>query len=123
VNPLENVLIADLDQNGFEELYLITRSVGSGSYANIYGILSVDGNRYKAIYNPENEPNGQSTMKYFQNYCGHDSIFIENQELKRIFPLYNSAEPNCCSSIGKRFLTYKLLSYENSYAIHVYNDQ
>ena len=30
-DPISNVFIADLDGNGFDEIYVITRSVGSGS--------------------------------------------------------------------------------------------
>lgn len=40
-DPLENAFIADLDADGFDELYLVTRSVGSGSYATLFAIASI----------------------------------------------------------------------------------
>jgi hypothetical protein len=39
-DPLDQVFVEDLDNNGFDELYLITRSAGSGSYATIFGWAS-----------------------------------------------------------------------------------
>jgi len=39
MDPVEKVFLADLDRDGFEELYLVTRCAGSGSYAAFGGRL------------------------------------------------------------------------------------
>ena len=40
LDPVQELFLADLDQNGYEEIYIVTQSAGSGSYSNIYGISS-----------------------------------------------------------------------------------
>ena len=39
-DPIENVYVADLDNNGFDEIYIITVSTGSGSYGGVTGFAS-----------------------------------------------------------------------------------
>ena len=123
VEPFESALIADIDSNGFEELYIITRSVGSGSFAKIYGIATMDGSSYKLIFNPENDKKVNYNFDYLDQYRGHDSIYIENKQLRRSFPLFNENDKKCCPTEGKRILTYKLVTYENALTLHVYKVQ
>ena len=39
-DPVADVLVADLDGNGFDEIYVITRSAGSGSYGDVLAFAS-----------------------------------------------------------------------------------
>jgi uncharacterized Rossmann fold enzyme len=39
-DPVHHVFVTDLDKNGFDEIYIITSSAGSGSYSKIYGLGS-----------------------------------------------------------------------------------
>jgi hypothetical protein len=36
-DPISDVFVADLDGNGFDEIYIITTSAGSGSYGTVLG--------------------------------------------------------------------------------------
>ena len=53
IDAVEEVFLADLDKNVFEEIYLLTRSAGSGSYGNIYGMASNRDKSATPIYVPE----------------------------------------------------------------------
>lgn len=46
-DPIKDIFIIDLDKNGFEEIYIVTTSAGSGSYSTIYGLAS---NRDRSCY-------------------------------------------------------------------------
>jgi heat shock protein HslJ len=36
-DPVSDVFVADLDGNGFDEIYIVTKSAGSGSYGSVLG--------------------------------------------------------------------------------------
>ena len=104
VDPFEAGLKGDLDGDGFEELYLITRAAGSGSHAFIYGFASYNDLSYGQIYlaePTENDPN-------FRGYMGHDRISILNNRLVREFPVFNAGDPNNTPSGGIRTIKYTL---------------
>lgn len=115
VDPFEAGLIGDLDGNGFDELYLITRASGSGSYASIYGYASNNDLSYGPIYlaePAENDPN-------FRGYMGHDRISVISNQLIREFPVFNSGDANNAPSGGYRILKYSLEKGEASYILKV----
>ena len=116
-DPLTNSFIADLDSNGFDELYLITTSAGSGSYATIYGYASNKDKSVTPIYIPEISENDLKKGGLFEGYMGHDSIFIVGAALKRAFPKYEEGDANCCPTGGKTILTYKLKAGEASWQL------
>ena len=115
VDPMEIGLQGDLDGDGFEEIYLITRSVGSGSYITIYGFISYKDKSYGPIYSPkhsESDPN-------FSGYMGHDRVSIVDNQFIREFPVYNQGDPNNAPSGGYRVLMYGLEAGEASYILKV----
>jgi len=114
---ISNVFLADLDGNGFEEIYLITQSDGSGSYANIYGYSSNADKSISPIYVRPIEEVDLAAGALFEGYMGHDSIFMEGTALKRVFPKYQEGDANCCPTGGKTILTYKLKAGEASWQL------
>mgnify|MGYP001032618965 CR=1 FL=1 len=52
-NPISNVFVADLDGNGFDEIYIVTRAAGSGSYGSILGFASKKDKSLSMIHLPE----------------------------------------------------------------------
>ena len=115
VDPMEIGLQGDLDGDGFEEIFLITRSVGSGSHITIYGFISYDDKSYGPVYIPkhsENDPN-------FSGYMGHDRVSIVDNQFIREFPVYNQGDPNNAPSGGYRVLIYGLEAGEASYILKV----
>jgi len=84
-DPVSKVLTADLDKNGFDELYVITTSAGSGSYGNIYGFNSNKDLSLSFIYMPEMTEKDLEPKGRFGGYEGHDAFTIEAQQLIRSF--------------------------------------
>ena len=68
-DPIKEVIITDLDNNGFDELYIITVSSGSGSYGNVLAFAS---NRDKSL-SRINFPEFQEGAKIFEGYMGHSN--------------------------------------------------
>jgi len=84
-DPVSTVLTADLDKNGFDELYVVTTAVGSGSYGNIYGFNSNKDLSLSFIYMPEITEKDLEPKGRFSGYEGHDAYTIEDKQLIRAF--------------------------------------
>ncbi len=115
VDPFEAGLKGDIDGDGYEELYLITRGAGSGSYASIYGYASYNDLSYGQVYlaePAENDPN-------FRGYMGHDRISVIGNRLVREFPVFNMGDAASAPSGGYRVIKYTLEKGEASYILKV----
>jgi len=120
-DPLQNSWIQDLDQNGFDELYLITASAGSGSYATIYGYASNQDLSMTPIYVPEISEIDLLADGDYYGYMGHDSIYVANNKIYRKYPVYKEGDPNCCPSGGDKTLSYTLQQGEASWILKIEN--
>lgn len=87
VDPISSAVTADLDKNGFDELYLVSTSVGTGSYGNIIGVSSNRDKSLSYVFVPEMDPNDLKSGNLFDGYEGHDRYAIENGTLIRRFPI------------------------------------
>lgn len=114
-DPLSSAFLADLDDNGFEEIYLITTTDGSGSYGNIFGYASNADKSVSPIYLAPISEKDLSPGSYFEGYMGHDSIYLDQGKLMRKFPIYLEGDPNCCPSGGQTTLIYDLQAGEASW--------
>jgi hypothetical protein len=103
-DPVREVIIADLDGNGFDEIYIFTTSAGSGSHGNVIAFSS---NKDKSL-SMINFPDIQEGDKRFAGYMGHDSFVIINRKLRRGFPVYLEGDSNSKSTGGRRAITYGL---------------
>ena len=114
-NPISDVFVADLDGNGFDEIYIITISAGSGSYGTVLGFAS---NKDKSL-SMINYPEIQKGDENFEGYMGHDIFKIEDQKLVRIFPIYNEGDTNQNPTGGTRKLVYGLYPGEAMWQLKV----
>ncbi|MCF6183418.1 MAG: hypothetical protein L3J56_02120, partial [Bacteroidales bacterium] len=88
IDPISFMKLADLNQDGFEELYIVTQSAGSGSYLNVIGYSSNRDKSISPIYFPELTDSDFDKGAIFEGYMGHDSFFIQENKLVRKFPIY-----------------------------------
>ncbi len=104
MDPISNVIVADLDGNQFDEIYIITTSTGSGSYGNVMGFASNGDKELKRILFPPTSVRDP----VFKGYQGHDLFAVEDRKFIRTFPVYptENSEKNIPS--GKRKLVYGL---------------
>ena len=112
IYPVEKVFIADLDGNGFEEIYLITRSAGSGSYSNIYGVASNRDKSATPIYVPEISEKQMEKGGLFEGFMGHNKFSLEDGKLVNVFPVYLENDNNSNPTGGKRKILYDLIAGE-----------
>ena len=114
-DPITDILIVDLDANGFDEIYIITSSADSGSFGNVLGFAS---NRDKSL-SIINFPGVDSTNNIFDGYMGHDSFFIENNKLIRTFPIIKVGDINAKTTEVKRKLIYGLYPGEAMWQLKI----
>ena len=114
-DPISDVFVADLDGNGFDEIYIITTSAGSGSYGTVLGFSS---NMDKSL-SMINFPEIQKKDKNFEGYMGHDTFKIEDQKLVRIFPIYKEGDTNQNPTGGTQKLVYGLYPGEAMWQLKI----
>ena len=112
IEPVEKVLLADLDKNGFEEIYLLTRSAGSGSYSNIYGVASNKDKSATPIYVLEISEKEMEKGGLFEGFMGHNKFEIEDGKLVNTFPVYLENDNNANPTGGNRKIVYRLIAGE-----------
>ncbi|AFD06898.1 hypothetical protein [Solitalea canadensis] len=108
-----DVVSADLDNNGFSEIYCFCSSAGSGSYGQLYAFASNKNKSLSIIYLPDI----QDDVKLSDGYMGHDSFHIEKNRLIRSFPIYKETDPNAAPSGGTRKINYQLMPGEASWVL------
>jgi hypothetical protein len=114
-DPISEVFVADLDGNGFDEIYIITISSGSGSYGTVLGFAS---NKDKSL-SMINFPEILERDENFKGYMGHDTFKMEDQKLLRTFPIYNEGDTNQNPTGGTRKLVYGLYPGEAIWQLKV----
>jgi hypothetical protein len=119
VDPVANILQADLNKDGFEEVYVITRSTGSGSAGNIYGYSSNKDKSISPIHLQEVSEKDMAKGGQFAGYQGHDSIYVKGNLLARQFPVYKDGDANAAPTGGKRTVYYALKPGEAAWQLSV----
>jgi len=114
-DPVVDVFTADLDGNGFDEIYIVTASQGSGSYGDVLAFASNRDKSLSMIHFPE----AGGGDERFRGYMGHDSFTIANGRLVRSFPLYNEGDTNSSPRGGRRRLTYGLYRGEAMWQLKI----
>ncbi len=112
IDPVEEVFIADLDKNRFDEIYLLTRSSGSGSYGNIYGMASNKDKSAILIYVPGISEKRIEKGGLFEGFMGHNKFSVEDGKLVNSFPVYSENDTNSNPTGGKRKILYRLIAGE-----------
>ena len=115
VDPIADVFVADLDNNNFDEIYIVTISSGSGNYGRVMGFAS---NKDKSL-SMINFPEIKEDEKIFEGYMGHDIFSIVDKKLVRVFPIYQKDNTNQNPTGGKRKLVYGLYPGEAMWQLKI----
>ncbi|MCT4672158.1 MAG: hypothetical protein N4A37_02760 [Prolixibacteraceae bacterium] len=107
-DPIAELLLGDLNQDGVEEIYLISRSVGSGSYATVHGYIPNKQNQLVSTVLPEVTSEQYVEGALFAGYMGHDKFSISNTSLVRSFPVYKKGDANANPTGGTKEVHYIL---------------
>jgi len=121
IDPISTIKLADFDQNGFDELYIITQAVGSGSYQNVIGYASNRDKSFTPIYFPELTDKDFDKGGLYEGYMGHDTFVFKKDKLVRKFPIYLENDSNSNPSGGEKEISYLLVLGEASWQLKVQN--
>lgn len=100
--------IADLDGNGFPEVYVYVTSAGSGSYGSLAAFAVNKGKSMTPIYLPPIPDNAKAS----KGYMGHDEFAVVEGTFVQRFPIYKEGNTNANPSGKTRQLQYKLKAGE-----------
>ncbi len=112
IDPVEDIFLTDLDNNGYEEIYVLTRGIGSGSYASIYGLASNRDKSATPIYVPPLNENQLKGGAMFEGFMGHNSFKLHEGKLYCNFPVYKEGDANNKPSGGEKSIEYELFAGE-----------
>ena len=105
VDSLENIFLTDLNNDGFDEIYLTTRSAGSGSSATLYAFNSNKDLSLSAI--------SISAVENFQGRMGHEKYYAENGAMIEEFPIFKEGDTNANPTGGVAKISYSLKPTES----------
>ncbi|MDZ4716046.1 MAG: hypothetical protein SH819_11305 [Cytophagales bacterium] len=117
VDPVSEVLKADLDGNGFEELYILAKGPKPESFITIYGLNSDKDLDVVEIYFEGATPYNSKPGEPFEGYRGWDTFLLEDGQLFDIFPVYLDGDAAENPSGGKRKVLYKLVKTESTWSL------
>ena len=105
--------IADLDGNGFPEIYVYVNSFGSGRNGSLVGYAVNRGRTMTEIYLPPVSENA----KLRPGYRGHDEFAVVEGTFVQRFPIFRAGESN--PSGKTRQLQYKLRQGEGGWILRL----
>ncbi len=90
-NPMSATLLTDLDKNGLEELYIITKAAGNPSFVDLIAVAVNPDNSFNEIKVEQIRASDVNKDEIFYGYMGFDSIYISGNKIVREFPVYKSS--------------------------------
>ncbi len=107
--------LADLDSNGWPEVYVYVSSAGSGSYGSLVALAVNNGKSATPIYLPPLDQNAVAA----DGYQGHDEFRVVENRLVRRYPVYRDGDTNANPTGGTRQVQYRLEAGEAGWQLQV----
>lgn len=111
-NPMSATLLADLDKNGFDELYIITKASGSQTFVDMFAVATNPDNSFNEIKIEQISTEDVNKNGKFYGYMGFDSIYISDNKIIREFPVYKSSNFESDETKEMRRVFYQLKPYD-----------
>lgn len=108
VEHVDTILVADINNDGFEEIYIFTKGFAPGDYDHVFGITSDEDKTYKEINFPRLKPDEIKEGGIFEGYNGRDVYRINNNVLERTFPIHKPGDTYQNPEGGYRTIYYSL---------------
>jgi hypothetical protein len=115
IELIDTVMIADINIDGFEELYIFTRGFSPGAYDHVFGVTSDEDKSYTEINFYSVKPSEVAEQGFLNGWQGQDVYALENNSIKRTFPIYNAGDFYNSPSRGYRTLYYTIEKTEAGY--------
>ncbi|MBL7847366.1 MAG: hypothetical protein JNL40_07850 [Cyclobacteriaceae bacterium] len=113
MDPIIAVHLDDLDKDGYGELYVITRSTGSGQEGTIVGLCSNQDQQVSVISFEGATPYTMKEGEPYEGYLGHDSFSFDQGILTNTFQLSQPGE-KIATAGNHRTVRYELIRNESS---------
>lgn len=107
--------MADLDANGWPEIYVYISSAGSGSYGSLVAYAVNNGKSMTPVYVAPLADDPVAGA----GYMGHDAFAVEENRLVQRFPVYRDGDTNSAPSGGERVLQYRLVPGEAGWLLQL----
>lgn len=114
IDPVIAIHQDDLDNDGFEELYLVTQSTGPEAYGTIFGLCSDQDKSISMISFEGATPYNSNEGEFYGGYKGRDQFVFKDAMLTNAFPVYMSEDPNANPTGGARRIFYELVKADAS---------
>lgn len=118
-DPISSMFLEDLNQDGFEELYITTTSVGTGSYGTVYGFASNKDQSISQIILPPVTEVDLKKGANFEGYQGSDDFYADNNQLIREFPIYMEKDSKDSPTGGRKVVYYTLQASEPTWQLNI----
>lgn len=109
IDPVVKTQLCDLDHDGFDELFIFTKSSGFGNAGEFYVYASDKDKKLVGIRTPA-EPD--STVARIKGYMGHDSFTFSQDTLIRDLPRYKAKDKSSKPTGGTERIYYQLRDYK-----------
>lgn len=116
-DPMSTVFKADLDKNGYNEIYIITKASGPGYFLDILGVTSMEDNTFSEIIINKITEEDTKRDNMFSGYMGNDTIYLTDERIIREFPVYKSSDYNNLPKGGRRKIIYLLTPSDKKYEL------
>jgi hypothetical protein len=121
IENIDTIIIADIDNDGYEEMYIFTKGFSPGAYDYVFGVTSDEDKSYKEINFADIKPSDAIEGGVFDGYQGQDVYALENNTIKRTFPVYNAGDFYNSPSRGYRTLYYTIEKNDSGFYFKLKN--
>lgn len=118
INPIEKVIVTDLNKDGYDEIYITTRSVDTNSFSELFGFAS---NKDKELTQINLQSNRKEKKKagIFDGCLGHEIYTFKKEAIVLEFPIYIEKNGKSNPTGNTRVVTYALNSDKSGYNLEV----
>jgi len=113
-DPVIAVHQADLDKDGFEELYLITQSADVEAFGTVLGLSSKKDSTASVISFEGATPYNTKEGEPYEGYGGQDAFSIHDGVMSNVFPLYLPEDKPSKPTGGRKRVFYELIKGDAS---------
>jgi hypothetical protein len=107
-NKLTDFFLTDMNNDGFDELVIVTTAQGSGSYGEVDIFTTVDDKALLKVDTPSVTEDDTKKGALFEGYMGHDLFMVASGTLMRQFPLYTASSTNSTPTGQTKTIFYSL---------------
>jgi hypothetical protein len=107
--------VADLNGDGWPEVYVYISSAGSGSYGSLVAYAVNGGKSISPVFLAELTDNPEAAS----GFMGHDEFAVVENRLVRRYPVYQASDVNSAPTGGTRQLQYQLVPGEAGWLLHL----